>query len=77
MSEARLLSLVARFPHPTALARHVRDGSVLAGVRRLESRGLVTRRRGLYRLTHRGADELALTRALARLIARTPPAGKS
>jgi len=35
MSEARLLLLVMRYPHPSALARHARDGSVFAGVRRL------------------------------------------
>jgi hypothetical protein len=29
------------------------------------------RRRELYRLTSRGAEELAMTRALARLVART------
>ncbi len=67
MSEARLLSLVERYPHPTALARRARDGSFFTGLRRLEAHGLLTRRRGLYRLTRRGRDELALLRALARL----------
>jgi DNA-binding PadR family transcriptional regulator len=70
MSEARLLSLVRRYPHRTALARRVRDGSVFAALRRLENRGLVTRRRETYRLTRRGAEELALTRALSRLVVR-------
>lgn len=68
MSEARLLSLVERYPHPTALARRVREASLFAGLRRLEARGFLTRRRGQYRLTRRGRDELALVRALARLI---------
>jgi len=71
MSEARLLSLVARYPHRTALARHLRDGSILAAVSRLEARGLVTRRQEVYRLTRHGKVEFAMTRALARLIVRT------
>jgi len=70
MSEARLLSLVLRYPHRTALARHARDGAVFAALRRLELSGLVRRQRAEYRLTRRGRDELALTRALARLTAR-------
>jgi Mn-dependent DtxR family transcriptional regulator len=70
MSEARLLSLVLRYPHEKALARHARDGSVFAALRRLEARGLVRRQRSDYRLTRRGRDELAFTRALARLVAR-------
>jgi hypothetical protein len=32
---------------------------------------MVTRQRELYRLTRRGSDELAMTRALARLVLRT------
>jgi hypothetical protein len=32
---------------------------------------LVTRRRELYRLTRRGGEELALTSALVRLVARS------
>jgi DNA-binding PadR family transcriptional regulator len=70
MSEARLLSMLTRYPHPTALARHVRDGHMFATLRRLEARGLVTKRRGTYRLTRRGRDELELTELLTRLIAR-------
>jgi len=70
MSEARLLWFVLRYPHPTALARHVRDGRMFAALRRLEAHGLVVRRRGLYRLTRRGREELSMTRALARLFAR-------
>ena len=68
MSEARLLSFVLRYPHPTALARHVRDGRALAAIRRLEAGGLVTRRRGQYRLTRRGRDELATEYAVRRLL---------
>jgi DNA-binding PadR family transcriptional regulator len=69
MSEARLLSLVERYPHPTALARRAGDGSLFTGLRRLEACGLLTRRRGQYRLTCRGRDELARVRAIARLAA--------
>ncbi len=71
MSEAMLLSLVAKYPHRASLAKQVRDGAVFAALSRLEARGLVMRRRELYRLTKRGIDELAMTRALARLIVRT------
>ena len=70
MSEARLLWLVSRYPNVTALARRARDGSVFTVLRRLEANGLVTRRKGLYRLTRRGRNELELTAALARVIAR-------
>jgi DNA-binding PadR family transcriptional regulator len=75
MAEARLLSLVLRYPHPTALARRVGNGGVVAILRRLEGRGLVTRRRGLYRLTRRGRAELELTQALSRLLVRTHALG--
>jgi DNA-binding PadR family transcriptional regulator len=75
MVEARLLSLVLRYPHPTALARRVRDRRVIPALRRLEARGLVTRRRGLYRLTTRGEAELGVTRAVAQLLARTRAPG--
>jgi DNA-binding PadR family transcriptional regulator len=68
MSEARLLSLVERYPHPAALARRMRDGSLFIGLRRLEAGGFLTRRRGLYRLTRSGRDELTARRALARLV---------
>jgi DNA-binding PadR family transcriptional regulator len=74
MAEGRVLSLVLRYPHPTALARRARDGGVFTALRRLEARGLVTRRRGQYRLTGRGRQELAMTRAVARLLARTSDA---
>jgi DNA-binding PadR family transcriptional regulator len=68
MSEARLLSLVRRYPNRTALARHVRDGAVFAALRRMEDRGLVTHRRERYALTRLGVEELVLTRGLARLV---------
>jgi len=69
MSEARLLLLVEQYPHPTALARRVRDGSLFVGLRRLEAHGYLSRRRGLYHLTRRGRDELASLQRLVRLAA--------
>ena len=71
MFETRLLSLVVRYPHSRALARVMRDGSVFSTLRRLEQRGLVRRERGEYRLTRRGRSELALRRALERLVVRS------
>lgn len=70
MSEARLLSLVARYPHPTALARRVRDGSMFIVLRRLEARGFLRSHDGTYVLTQRGRDELAMVGALAWLVTR-------
>ena len=70
MSEARLLSLVRRYPHRAALARQVRDGAVFAALRRMEERGLVIRRLETYRLTRRGSEELAMTRSVSRLVVR-------
>jgi len=58
MSEAWLLSLVLRYPHPTALARKAQNGAVIAGVQSLECRGFVRRCRDRYRLTRRGRAEL-------------------
>ena len=70
MSEARLLALVARFPQPEALARRG-GGTLFPALRRLEEAGLLARGRGSYRLTRRGGrSELALERALARVVAR-------
>jgi DNA-binding PadR family transcriptional regulator len=69
MSEAQLLSFVERYPHPTALARRVRDASLFPGLSRLEAHGYLSRRCGRYHLTRRGRDELALLRALVRLAA--------
>jgi DNA-binding PadR family transcriptional regulator len=63
--------LVLRFPHPTALARQVRDGSILAALHRLEAVGFVRRQHGLYRVTKYGRDELEMTVALTRLVAHT------
>jgi DNA-binding PadR family transcriptional regulator len=74
MSEGRVLWLAAKHPHPAALARHARDGRVFSVLRRLEACGLLTRRRGEYRLTKRGRNELDMTRALTRLVARTQTA---
>jgi DNA-binding PadR family transcriptional regulator len=71
MSEVPLLSLVARYPHPTALARRVRDGSAFVALRRLEARGFLRRQDGTYLLTHRGRSELAMAGVLVRLLART------
>jgi Mn-dependent DtxR family transcriptional regulator len=70
MSEAGLLWSVLRYPHPAALARRLRDGRAFSAIRHLEADGLVTRRRGHYRLTRRGRDELATTQAVARLLSR-------
>ena len=69
MSEARVLLLVERYPHRTALARRARDGSVFAVLSRLEGLGLLRRQQDHYRLTRRGRAELALHRALFRLVA--------
>lgn len=68
MSEARLLWLVKRYPHRTALARRVRGGYVFFLLGRLEARGLVTRRNDVYRLTRDGRNELELTCAVAHLV---------
>ena len=70
MSEAVLLALVCKYPNPTALARRVRDGAAFPALRSLELRGFVNRHREEYRITRQGRDELALMRALARLLAR-------
>jgi DNA-binding MarR family transcriptional regulator len=67
MSEVEVLALVARWPHPVALARHVRDSTLFPVLRRLEGRGFLWRQRDEYRLTRSGRDELALTVALIRL----------
>jgi len=69
MSETRLLALVLRYPHPGALGRHIHDGGGFVVLRRLQRRGLVVRRGGLYRLTRRGRDELWMAHAVARLVA--------
>jgi len=71
MSEAWLLWLVARYPHPAALARRVRHGSLFAALARLEAHGLITHRREQYRLTRRGIAELATARAIAQLVVRS------
>src|SRR3954454_2172559 len=70
MSEARLLSMVASYPHCRALARRIPDGTAFVLLRRLETRGLVSRRQGLYRLTRRGRHELETAHAVAGLMIR-------
>jgi DNA-binding PadR family transcriptional regulator len=64
MSEPALLALLLRYPDPVAIARRVSGASLQPGLRRLEQRGYVIRRRGAYRVTRRGRAELELTRAL-------------
>jgi hypothetical protein len=68
MSESRLLVLVARYPHPRALARRA-GARAFPALARLQHEGLVTRRHGLYVVTKRGQSELELRRALARTVA--------
>jgi hypothetical protein len=58
MSEAALLRLILRYPHPVAIARRVGGTTMHIGVRRLQELGLVTERGGLYRVTRRGRDAL-------------------
>src|SRR5579871_6879157 len=70
MSEAWLLSMVFRYPHPKALLRKAQNKAVIAGLRSLERRGFVKRYRDHYRLTHRGRDELAMACAITRLVRR-------
>ena len=70
MAEAVLLRLVCRYPHPAALARNAAGMTLFPGLQRLERAGLVTRRRGLYRLTAHGRRELALDLEVGRCIAR-------
>jgi DNA-binding PadR family transcriptional regulator len=65
-----LLRLLWRYPHPAALARNAPGTQLFPVLRRLECAGLVTRRRGLYRLTARGKRELALELELGRAVAR-------
>jgi hypothetical protein len=64
MSELGVLFLVARYPHPVALSRRTRDSSLFPALRRLEARGFLWRRQGQYRVTRRGRNELALSRAV-------------
>lgn len=74
MSEAWLLSLVSRYPHPKALARKAQNATVFPGLRSLERRGFVKRYRDHYRLTRRGRDELAMACAITRLVWRADSA---
>jgi hypothetical protein len=68
MSEAWLMSMVSRYPHPKALARKAQNGAVIASLRSLERRGLVKRYPDHYRLTRRGRNELAMALAISRLV---------
>ena len=72
MTEAGVLSLVARYPQRVALARRARDGSLFAALSRLEAGGYVRRLQDGYRVTRRGREELAMTVALARLVESLP-----
>ena len=64
MSEAALLSLILRYPHPVAIARRVGGATMCIGVKRLETHGFVARRGGLYRVTGSGRDALRFQRLL-------------
>ncbi len=70
MSEATLLSLILRYPHPVAIARRVSAMSLRPGLERLEERGFLTRRDGLYRVTDRGRRALAFRRSLQAALER-------
>ena len=68
--------MIERYPHPSALFRQARGGSIFAALQRLETTGLVRRREDRYRLTRQGRNELAINRALLRLITRAQPPGR-
>lgn len=68
MSEATLLRLVRRCPHPAALARQSGKPAPFPGLRRLEQAGLLIRRGRLYRITRKGQHELELQQALVRAL---------
>jgi hypothetical protein len=70
MSEAALLSLLLRYPHPKAVLRRVGGATLARGLPRLESAGLVTRRRGLFVVTRRGRSALQLDEALRACVSR-------
>ncbi len=71
MSEAALLSLISRYPHPVAIARRVSAPGLQVGVRRLEERGFLNRRDGLYRVTDRGRTALAFRQSLHAALERS------
>lgn len=75
MSEAALLSLIVRYPHPVAIARRVGAPGLQLGVQRLEQRGLLARRDGLYRVTERGHSALAFRRGLQAALERAQRGG--
>jgi hypothetical protein len=64
MTEATLLSLLLRHPHPAAIARRVNASILHEGIARLEGAGLLTRGRAAYRVTARGRSALDLHQAL-------------
>jgi DNA-binding PadR family transcriptional regulator len=70
MSEPALLSLLMRYPHPVAIARRVNSSALYTGLERLERRGFVVRRRGLYRVTTRGRRALEFDEMLGTIVRR-------
>jgi hypothetical protein len=70
MSEAALLSLLLRYPHPKAVLRRVGGATLSLGLPRLERAGLVTRRRGLFVVTRRGRNVLELDQAVRACVGR-------
>ena len=68
MSEVRALVLLSKFPQRAALVRRG-AAAIFPVLRRLEAKGYVRPDREGWRLTHRGASELELGRALARAVA--------
>jgi hypothetical protein len=64
MTEAALLSLLLRHPHPAAIARRVNASTLHEGLSRLEHAGLLSRGRAAYRVTARGRAALELHQAL-------------
>jgi hypothetical protein len=70
MTEAALLSLLLRHPHPAAIARRVNATTLHEGISRLERAGLLTRGRAAYRVTARGRSALELHQALEMSVRR-------
>jgi DNA-binding PadR family transcriptional regulator len=70
MSEAMLLSLLLRYPHPVAIARRVSGATLHLGLKQLESEGLVRRRGGVYRVTDCGRRALEFNRDLQVAVGR-------
>jgi hypothetical protein len=70
MTEAALLSLLLRHPHPAAIARRVNASTLHEGISRLERAGLLSRGRAAYRVTARGRSALELQQALELSVGR-------